>query len=208
MENKLGGHSIKDIQQYLTLLEMTYDDAVIYLLKKYGPAMDDYFRENSYKRFFNDEIKSITKGDISRTSEGLYCHHIEENRYLKMADFNYIKEQNIPFNCQTKDRLVYCNLVEHTVLHALIAKETHGEYGAPGLNTYLIPMVVDWYIHKNVPKTKWQLNCYKASYLSSKEAKKIINEIYKFINQNSTLKQSRNHFFTAFWNGFIRAIKK
>lgn len=62
-------------KEYLDLLSKTYDEAVDFLLRKYGPAQDDYFRENSYQRFMNGEIKNITRGKISRTNEGIYCHH-------------------------------------------------------------------------------------------------------------------------------------
>ena len=59
--------------EYLDLQSKTYAEAVDFLLQKYGPAQDDYFREKSYQRFMNREIKSISKGKISRTHEGLYC---------------------------------------------------------------------------------------------------------------------------------------
>lgn len=65
-------------KEYLVLLSKSYEEANEVLLQKYGPAQDDYFREASYQRFMNGEIKSITKGKFSRTSEGLYCHHIDE----------------------------------------------------------------------------------------------------------------------------------
>ena len=57
---------------YLDLLLMNYEEAVELLLQKYGPAQDDYFREYSYQRFMNGEIKNITRGKASRTNEGLY----------------------------------------------------------------------------------------------------------------------------------------
>lgn len=59
--------------EYKDLLLKTYDEAVVFLLQKYGSAQDDYFREKSYKKFMNEEIKNITKGKYPRTSEGLYC---------------------------------------------------------------------------------------------------------------------------------------
>lgn len=55
-------------ERYLELLTKSYEEAVQILLKKYGKAKDDYYRENSYNRFLNGEIKSITKGKYSRTS--------------------------------------------------------------------------------------------------------------------------------------------
>jgi len=162
-------------EEYIHLLHLNYEEAVSYLLEKYGPASDDYFRENSYKKFMNGVIKSITKGKTSRTSEGLYCHHIEENKYLKMADFNFIKNQNIPYSAQTKDRLVYCDLIEHAMLHAIIARETDHMYGKPGLDAYLMPLIEEWYILERKPFVKWQLNCYEKAYVSPSEANELLD---------------------------------
>ena len=94
---------------YLELLSKTYEEAVIFLLQKYGPAQDDYFREKSYQRFLNGEIKSITKGKTTRTNEGLYCHHIDENKWLKASDKEFVRKYQIPFESQRKDRLIYCD---------------------------------------------------------------------------------------------------
>lgn len=33
---------------YLDLLSKKYDEAVSFLIQKYGPAQEDYFREKSY----------------------------------------------------------------------------------------------------------------------------------------------------------------
>src|SRR5699024_11101712 len=102
------------------------------LLQKYGHALDDYYREASYVRFMQGEIKNITKGKYSRTSEGLYCHHIDEIKILKISDQSFIKRDNIPFRHQKRERLIYCDLIEHTILHVLITKETSNEFGLPG----------------------------------------------------------------------------
>ena len=52
-------------------MEMNYDEFVSYLLKKYGPAKYDYFT--------NATCKTKSKR-ISRTKEGLFCHHIDEDK--------------------------------------------------------------------------------------------------------------------------------
>ena len=43
------------------MLTYQYNEAVEYLLKKYGKARDDYFREQSYERFLKGEIKKLQK---------------------------------------------------------------------------------------------------------------------------------------------------
>ena len=53
-------------------IEMTYDEYVKYLINKYGAAEYDYF--------CNENCKSKNKKN-SRTAEGLFCHHIDENKW-------------------------------------------------------------------------------------------------------------------------------
>ena len=72
--------------EYMNMINMTYSEAVAYLLNKYGPVKDNYFNEKSYQRFLNGEIKSISKGKYARTSEGLYTHHVDENRAENLSD--------------------------------------------------------------------------------------------------------------------------
>ncbi|WP_050498720.1 hypothetical protein [Oenococcus oeni] len=169
----------KSFQDYEDLLNKNYKDAVATLLVKYGRATDNYFKERSYQLFLNGEIKSPTKGQISRSAEGLYCHHIDENKFLNMANASYIFGQKIPFLYQQKDRLVYCNLVEHLILHALIVHETQGHFGYPGLIQYLKPSVKDWYISGIKPDKLWEQKCFKEAYITSGQATILLNTIDK-----------------------------
>src|SRR5699024_10731170 len=122
---------MSNYQKYKYLLSKTYEETVNFLLQKYGPAQDDYFRESSYQRFIDGEIKNITKGKYSRTNEGLYCHHIDEIKDLNISNQKYIKKYKYSFEYQKKERLVFCDLIEHTILHVLITKETSEEFGYP-----------------------------------------------------------------------------
>ena len=56
---------------------MTYSELVEYLLKKYGPAKYDYFCTESCKS---------KNSKVSRTSEGLYCHHIDEDKAIMLSN--------------------------------------------------------------------------------------------------------------------------
>ena len=175
-------------QFYLKLLEMTYDEAVKYLLNKYGPSTVNYFSEKSYERFMNDEIKSIAKGKYSRTSEGLYCHHIKEDRAINLANLQFIKHYKHPYHYHLKEELVYCDLVEHMILHALIVEENVEQkmpYGIGGYVNFLEPQVKEWYIDKRVPSPQWMLNCYNKAYIEPKQAKEIIKRADKKIRKAS-----------------------
>ena len=92
-------------------LEMSYEEYVSHLLKKYGPAKANYF--------LNENCKS--KGKISRTKEGLECHHIDEDKEQLLSDPR-IAVIN-PFEYQKANRLVYCDKVEHLLIHIKIIEE-------------------------------------------------------------------------------------
>src|SRR5690625_2687007 len=177
--------TMSKLQEYKKLLSYTYDEAVEHLIQKYGPAQVDYYSEKSYQGFLNGEIKKISKGKHSRTSEGLYCHHIDENKALKLSNEDFIKSQNIPFEYHKKDRLVYCDLIEHSILHILISIETNFDFGFPGYITYLKPNIEDWYIYENKtkPKTPWRLNCYQKAYLEKQEAIDILNAMEQKLDE-------------------------
>lgn len=97
---------------YKKLMKMSYQELVQLLLKKYGPAKYDYFVNE----------RCISKNSkISRTNEGLFCHHIDEDKAIMLSTDKYAAQN--PFRYQKADRLVYCNLLEHFLLHILITEE-------------------------------------------------------------------------------------
>lgn len=90
-------------------LKMSYEDLQQYLVRKYGAAKYDYFA--------SPECNSKNK-KISRTSEGLFCHHMDEDKGYNLASAEFAKTQ--PYKWQKKERLVYCNILEHFILHMKI----------------------------------------------------------------------------------------
>lgn len=178
----LGDNMAEKIEEYKNLLSLSYEDAVESLLQKYGPVIDDYFREKSYNRFFNGEIKSITKGKFTKTSEGLYCHHVFENKYYNLTNKDFCKEQNAPYEVHKKENLVYCDLIEHFILHILITKETNGKFGWPGVRTYLLDNLVEWYVVcVNIPNKGWQQHCYERAKFSQNEITTLFMETKKVL---------------------------
>lgn len=175
---------MNSFEEYLDLLSKNYEEAVEWLLKKYGPAQDDYFRESSYQKFMDGKIKTITRGKVARTSEGLYCHHIDEIKWLKISDQYFVKKYNIPFETQRKNRLVYCDLFEHTILHVLISKETSFEYGNSGYEAYLKPETEEWYLDKRMPTLEWKKKCYIKSFLEPQKAFDLVKEMQKAMGES------------------------
>lgn len=122
-------------------LNLTYDELVSHLLLKYGGAKYDYFCTES--------CKSKNK-KISRTSEGLFCHHIDEYKAILLSKDEYAVKN--PFEYQRAERLVYCNVLEHLILHIKIVEEHNDIHedlkdiaGIGGAARYLVPQINDFF---------------------------------------------------------------
>lgn len=167
---------------YDSLISMTYNDAILYLKEKYGTPSFDYFTEKSYTRFMAGEIKTPAKNKITRTSEGLYCHHIKEDTWIQLSSPEKLKMFNVPFDAHKKDNLVYANLIEHAILHVLIAKEhptpeNNMILGIGGYQNFLRPQILLWFTSEMKPKMPWQINCYNASFLPKAKIKELISTL-------------------------------
>lgn len=182
---------MSEANEYLSKRKLSYDEYVAELKEKYGEATVDYFSENSYRRLMNNEIKSLaTARQISRTSEGLYCHHVDEDKQISISSVGYIRAFQIPFDCQRKERLVYCNLIEHAILHVLIATEhsepeNNQQLGLSGYAQFIRPELIERLIDGVVPQAKWRLDCYEVIKMPKDEAKKIIKGLDNFLIKNN-----------------------
>ena len=96
---------------YESMLKTNYQDIVSALLKKYGSAKHNYFKDTACK---------IKNPLVTRTNEGLFCHHIDEDKAIMLCNDKFAA--NNPFEYQKAARLVYCNLLEHLLLHVKIAE--------------------------------------------------------------------------------------
>lgn len=196
------------MEDYVTLLNKNYDECCAYLLDKYGVAIDDYFSKPSYERFKKGEIKAPGKKKITRTNEGLYIHHVDEDKQILIADPKAIIKFDIPFMYQEKERLVYCNLIEHAILHILIAKKdvkegTKGNnfqvHGIGGYINFIRPQLVQWLINEIEPKSPWQINCRNTIMMSVKEAKNLIEQLDVFLVDNYPISQDEIEKATVVW---------
>ncbi len=122
-------------------LTMTYIELVNHLLNKYGKATHDYFR--------NESCKSKNP-KVSRTSEGLYCHHIDEDKAIMLSNDKFAP--NNPYEYQKADRLIYCNILEHLILHIKIMEEPRNAeanefelQGIGGVYNFICPQINDYY---------------------------------------------------------------
>lgn len=142
---------------------MNYMEYVAYLKKKHGEATVPYM------------TKSFCKNSrISRTKEGLLCHHVYENDFPNLSNPEHAKMN--PYEYQQPENLVYCNLLEHLLLHIKIAEEQVDRYshiggtaliskngerayvGITGIVNYMIPQLNDYYC--GYLGREWEQNCF------------------------------------------------
>lgn len=116
----------------LKLLDLDYNQAVEFLLKKYGCAKYNYF---------HNEKCASENSKASRSKEGLFIHHIDEDTYLNLSDRKCAKEY--PYEAQLANRLVYCNYLEHIILHIKIfekfLKDECKQPATTGLILFMLP---------------------------------------------------------------------
>lgn len=133
---------------YASMLNMSYQDIVSTLLKKYGSAKHNYFKDTNC---------TMKNPQVTRTSEGLCCHHIDEDKAIMLCNSKFAAAN--PYEYQRANRLVYCNLLEHLLLHVKIAeKATENELlGIGGAINYICKDLNDIYSGKEF-KEAWRRN--------------------------------------------------
>ena len=144
-------------EEYLKEIGLSYVDLCKYLQQKYGQAAGDYF--------VTPECKTKNK-KITRTSEGLFCHHIFENRYNNLGDSHMAKTQ--PFEAQKKENLVYCNYIEHLILHLKINANARSVFEEAFEITYFfnslgfvwIANEINFLFTNGGSSQKWRNNCF------------------------------------------------
>ena len=139
-------------EYYEQIMKMNYDELVAHLLKKYGPAKYD---------FFKGEKCSSKNQKVTRSEEGLFCHHIDEDKAILLANPEHALKN--PYEYQKANRLVYCNFLEHLLLHILIVEKEKDEkvndnelQGIGGAVNYIVKQLNDFYSGYEY-KQKWMI---------------------------------------------------
>lgn len=172
------------------LLSLGYDKAVEYLKGKYGKAKMPYFQEDSYQKFLDGKLPTPVKNKVTRTNEGLYCHHVREDKGILLSTPKAIRRHQYPYEWQQPENLVYVNILEHLVLHALIAMEQKDadsvfRLGIGGYINFMRPEMIQWFIQEKVPTVPWKRNCYNAlSNMDKDEFKLILLRLDSLLIQN------------------------
>lgn len=173
-------------------LNMPYDELQNYLLNKYGGAEYDYFH--------TPECKSKNR-KVTRTGEGLYCHHMDEDKGGNLSDSQKARMQ--PFEWQKKERLVYCNILEHLILHIKIAvlrqkKSLCTPVDIPHFFTtggiFTICETLNDMFMNNGSEVPWQNRCFKEVRENYEDYIALIKLIMSYINTNYSGKQTNKIF--------------
>lgn len=142
-----------NINEYELVKSMSYREYCEYLKKKYGTAPCDYMTPNWSKN-----------RKVTRTQEGLFCHHIYEDTAIMLCNPEYAKWN--PFEYQKAENLVYCDWLEHLLLHVLIVEYPSDDQnyfeavGVGGAVNYMIPELSDYYSGAVTPTMKWRVSCW------------------------------------------------
>ena len=138
------------MDEYNNVKDMTYLEYCDYLQNKYGIGRDDYFSPKWNK-----------KPKVSRTKDGLFAHHKMEDHMILLSTPAIAK--TAPYEWQKKENIVYCDYLEHLLLHVLIrkypAKDALVEsVGIGGILAFIVPELNDIYSGW-IPKQAWQRTC-------------------------------------------------
>lgn len=143
----------KNYKNYLKLNKLSYGRAIEYLNEKYGKVT------HAYKQ---------PKG--SKSDRGLERHHICEFSIPNLGSDE--KRKNYP-ELQKKELLVYCNIIEHAILHKKIDRKRREK------NLFGKGKIENWYINHDEPESNHtDLNAYNAAYLNERDAQKILELLY------------------------------
>ena len=187
------------VSQYEQMLSMSYDEIVQLLLKKYGAAKHDYF---------TDRECTIKNKLVSRTAEGLFCHHIDEDKAIMLSNDEYAARN--PFEYQKKNRLVYCNLLEHLLLHVKIAEEPKNpdanENELPGIGgaiNFICKQLNDIYAGKEFTE-EWRKKAASLVKDSFDDYIRILRHLWSVIEQNPLYKATiTKDMLCSGWDGKV-----
>ncbi len=169
---------------------MNYLELCDYLKAKYGTINEPFF--------VNANCKTPNR-NIKRSNEGLFIHHIKENEGADLTKTENAKYYGYEF--QQGNNLVYCNLLEHLILHYKItneyfscesAKKTKSLLGIGGLIQIIYDLndLFDGYDYSRIQYIKSKeilsdnyfdyLNLLCECYILNEN--KVINEMFEIMN--------------------------
>ena len=138
--------------EYQKVKDMTYLEYCDYLQNKYGIGLADYMTKS-----YNKNSK------CQRTKDGLIAHHKAEDKMIMLSTKEIA--QMYPFEWQKKENIVYCDYLEHLLLHVLICKYPSpdkipmADVGIGGVINFIAPELNDLYSGWQT-KQSWRKTCH------------------------------------------------
>ncbi len=170
-------------EEYCKVEKLSYEEYCEYLKNKYGIVSCDYMTKS-----FNKNKK------CRRTNDGLFVHHIKEIEAELLSNPNIASEY--PFEWQQKENLVYCDFLEHVLLHIMIGEQTGAL--SSGLEAFIIPELNDVY-GGWISKEQWRINCHKVI----KDDKDVYLMLLKrYVEQPEKDKETELKYICHSFNGF------
>jgi hypothetical protein len=138
--------------EYENVKHFKYIEYCDYLQKKHGIGKYDYMTKS-----WNKNTK------CTRTKEGLIAHHKYENRAIMLSKKEFAMSN--PFEWQLAKNIVFCDYLEHLLLHVLICEQPSEEkndleaVGIGGVINFIVPELNDFYSGW-ITKQEWQRKCH------------------------------------------------
>lgn len=179
-----------NMEEYKKICNMSYDDYCDYLKNKYGRIFGTYF--------VTDSCSTLNK-KIKRGNDGLFIHHIKEVERISLSKKEYAEQA--PFEYQYGENLVYCDYLEHLLLHIMICEhpkpiDENETPGITGVIEFLVPTLNDCYcgaLPEDSAKTHWKIE----SFNKIKDDKDVYLELLKRFVKNSTYNNTINDLLTS-----------
>ena len=150
-------------EEYDKVKDFTYLQYCDYLQCKYGIGIADFMT-----KAWNKNAK------VTRTKDGLLAHHKFEDHAIMLSEKEHAMKN--PYEWQLAKNIVYCDYLEHLLLHILICeypaedRNKNEAVGIGGVINFLVPELNDLYSGWET-KQQWRKNCHnlvssdKAMYL-------------------------------------------
>jgi len=174
-----------NLDEYKKVKNMTYNEYCDYLQAKYGIGLADYMTKS-----FNPNPK------CKRTKEGLIAHHKAEDKMIMLSEKRIA--QNYPFEWQKKEEIVYCDYLEHLLLHVLICAYPSpdqiplADVGIGGVINFIAPELNDVYSGWKT-KQEWRKKCHEKIIDDKEVYFEIMKQFVEWYKANRGIEKSLLH---------------
>lgn len=167
-----------NVCMYIKYLRLSYYELCNILKEKYGKVPGNYFK------YHGPSGRYVYNKKIRRWYDGLFIHHIDED---KIPGLSEQKNANKYSEYQKADRLVYCNYLEHLLLHIKITQDY-------------------WKYYNNFP----QRIGYPGAFLIAGEICDFFAHPYLYLSVNPCLEEIKDYFsiYAIYLRYFIRYLPK